>query len=116
MRHILLVAVSDGLKNLFGDDGGFEFTEFLSLCNLIEQFHTIAEFSYKEDTALIFIHFIESNNIRVIKVLKDIYLIFEPDTLLFSHIQLINDFHGPELASCLLLALLYSSEGTYSYV
>lgn len=50
----------------------------------------------------------------MIEILKDIDLVFEPDALLLTHIQFVDDFNGTEFTCRLLLTLLHSSKGTFT--
>ena len=106
------MAVANGLKDLLGYDCSFKFTEFLSLCNLIKEFNSITQFSYKEDTTLVLVHLVKSDDIWMVQILQDIDLVLQSDTLLLTHVKFIDDLDGTHFTSRFLLAFLDSTEGT----
>ena len=110
--HILSVAVADGLKDLFGDNSRLKLAKFLSSSDLVEQLDAVAEFSYKEDAAFIFVDLIKPHNVGVVQILENINFVLEPDALLLAHVELVDDLHCPHLLGRLLLALLYPAKGT----
>ena len=80
------MAVANGLKDLLGYDCSFKLTEFLSLCNLIEEFNSITKFSYKEDTTLVLVNLVKSDDIWMVQILQDIDLVLQSDTFLLTHV------------------------------
>ena len=98
MRNILLVAICDSLKNLLGHDRSFELTKLLALCNFVEQLYTVAKFGDQEDTALVLVHFVEPNDVWMIEILKDVDLVVQPHSLLFAHVQFVNDLDRTEFS------------------
>ena len=86
MSNLLCMAVANGLKDLLGYNCSLKFAEFLSLCNLIKEFNSITEFSYKEDATLVLVYLVKSDDIWVVQILQDIDLVLQPDTLLLAHV------------------------------
>ena len=98
VRHILRVAIRDGLKDLLRYDCSLELTELDAFRNLVEQLYAVAKFSDKENAAFVFVHLVEPHDVRMVQILKDIDFVFESDAFLLSHVQLVDNLHGAKLA------------------
>ena len=77
VHYSLRMHVADRLENLLDNIGGISFAEALTLHNLVEEFPTFAQFGDKVERAHIHEHFVQLDNVGVVKVLSQPHLIDE---------------------------------------
>jgi hypothetical protein len=114
MGYFLFVAVGNGLEHLLGHDCGFLFDEATAGNNFIEEFPSVAEFSYQKNAVFVFVHFVQPHDVGVDQVFEDVNLVLQAHLLAVPHLVLVNDLYGALLARLLARTLLDSTEGALS--
>ena len=92
MSDVTAMAVSDGLKDLLGYVGCFTLSKDAASGDFFEKFTAVAQLSHKEDACLVLVDFVESHNVGMIQVLKDIDLVLKTNTFRIIKSKLVNDF------------------------
>lgn len=115
MDDALVVAVSDGLDNLLGDEGSFTFVKCGAFSNLVEKLLAIALLHDHVDLLAILVDLIQPDNVRMVQVLEYLDFIAQAEQVLCFHASLADNLHSPLLIRVLLFAEMNLAESTLSY-
>ena len=94
VSDVLAVAKSDRLQDLLGHVSSFVLRKLLARGDFLEQLAPVTKLGHKEDIALILIHFIKTNNVRVVQVLENFDFILHADAFGIIKLKLVDDFDG----------------------
>ena len=113
VNYLSIVTVHDCREQLFHNDGGVHLAEVLDLRNLIEQLSPVDVLRNEIKIHLILIELKDLDDIRVVKLLQDIYFIDQGIHVLLAHVLFSNDLHGPEFSGCFVLNLFNFPVGPF---
>ena len=80
MSDVAAMAVSNRLKDLLGHMSCFALSKDAASCDFFKQFTAITQLSNEEDACLVLVDLIESHNVRMVQVLKDIDFVLKTNT------------------------------------
>ena len=80
MSDVAAMAVSNGLENLLCHMSCFTLSKDTASRDFFEKFTSIAQLSHKENTCLVLVDFVESNDVRMVQVLEDIDFVLKTNT------------------------------------
>jgi len=96
VHNVTLVTVVDGRKNLLYYLSGINFTELLLLSYLVEELSSVTKFSDQEVAFLILEEFVKFQNIRMIKLLKNVDFIQELFSLFVRDVPFVYYLHSSQ--------------------
>ena len=80
MSDVAAMAVSNCLEDLLGHMSCFALSKDAASCNFLKKLTAITQLSNEEDACLVLVDLIESHNVRMVQVLKDIDFVLKTNT------------------------------------